>query len=82
MYAFATMQRHDMHSELVPRVRYVMHRGFVNETNDPESECLIFTTDVRSSKASEIAMHSQAPVEIAWYIAPERIQVRILHDNP
>lgn len=68
-----------MQSELEPRVRYVIHRGFVNETNDPESECLIFTTDVRSSKASDIAMRPQAPVEIAWYISQERIQVRMLH---
>lgn len=82
MYAFSSLQKHDMHSELEPRVRYVIHRGFVNEPSDPESECLIFTTDVRSSKASEIATHPHSPAEIAWYIAPERTQVRILHDNP
>ncbi|AXA48085.1 pyridoxamine 5'-phosphate oxidase [Malassezia restricta] len=77
MYAFATMHKHKMQSELEPRVRYVIHRGFVNETNDPESECLIFTTDVRSGKASDIAMRPSAPVEIAWYISQERIQFRI-----
>ena len=78
MYAFATMHKHKMQSELEPRVRYVIHRGFVNETNDPESECLILTTDVRSGKASDIAMRPSAPVEIAWYISQERIQVRML----
>lgn len=62
----------------MPRVRQVVHRGFVNDQHEnASSDRLVFTTDVRSSKAMDIASCSNAPVELAWYIAPERVQFRI-----
>ena len=63
----------------MPRVRQVVHRGFVNDQHEnASSDRLVFTTDVRSSKAMDIASCSNAPVELAWYIAPERVQVRTI----
>ncbi|KOS16445.1 pyridoxamine 5 -phosphate oxidase-like fmn-binding protein [Malassezia pachydermatis] len=72
-YALATLARDPAP---IPRVRYVVHRGFVNDAcpEGEECDCLLTTTDLRSAKAEQILEASDAPVEIAWYIAPERRQ--------
>ena len=72
-----------------PRVRFLVHRGFVNESRNPSSElgvqkhnascqdsyCMLKTTDLRSGKVSEIAQHKDAPAEIAWWLTPARLQL-------
>ena len=68
-YALATIQKG---SHVAPRVRYVVHRGFLGD-----SDCLLTTTDVRSEKGKQMGMEQRVPVELAWYIAAERIQFRI-----
>lgn len=61
-YALATLGA-------APRVRHVVHRGFVQD-----STTLVTTTDVRAPKAHEI--HAHPAVELAWWIAPAKLQVR------
>lgn len=51
-----------------PRVRHVVHRGFARGTN-----ALLTTTDVRAPKAAEL--HARPAFELAWWIAPARVQV-------
>ncbi|BGP54297.1 hypothetical protein JCM8202_000728 [Rhodotorula sphaerocarpa] len=75
-----------------PRVRYVVHRGFVNERrkdgdgsqnlvsddnqNDLISDKLVVTTDARSPKARQLA--AQPKIELAWWMAATQHQFRIL----
>lgn len=74
-----------------PKVRFILHRGFVNERRkeeDPSSnpigdekdglvgECLLSTTDVRGPKAQQLTGSSDK-VEIAWWFAPTGDQYRI-----
>ena len=73
-YAFATSANGQ------PRVRTVVHRGFLNEDRtgriderEPESCILLLTTDTRSEKVREITTNPS--VQIAWYIDQSRMQV-------
>ncbi|PRQ73168.1 hypothetical protein AAT19DRAFT_15921 [Rhodotorula toruloides] len=75
-----------------PRVRYVVHRGFVNErrkdgdgsdnrVNDDDgneliSDKLVVTTDARSPKARQLATAPQ--IELAWWLAATQHQFRIV----
>ncbi|WFD40445.1 pyridoxal 5'-phosphate synthase [Malassezia japonica] len=61
----------------VPRVRQVVHRGFMEEERGVPNERTAFltTTDVRSPKAAEI--HARPNVEVDWYIHPAKVQFRI-----
>lgn len=52
-----------------PHVRHVVHRGFLRD-----STTLVTTTDVRAPKVEEI--RAQPAVELAWWIAPAKVQVR------
>ncbi|GAA5976157.1 hypothetical protein JCM10908_005401 [Rhodotorula pacifica] len=88
-YALATAGAQDA---LQPRVRYVVHRGFVNERrkegdgsqnliqddnkNDLISDKLVVTTDARSPKAHQLA--EQPRVELAWWMAATQHQFRIV----
>ncbi|GJN87416.1 hypothetical protein Rhopal_000365-T1 [Rhodotorula paludigena] len=89
-YAFAT---HEGQAQNVqPRVRYVVHRGFVNErrkdgdgsdndVKDPDgneliSDKLVVTTDARSPKARQLA--SSPSIELAWWLASSQHQFRIV----
>ncbi|WFC96203.1 tRNA-dihydrouridine(20) synthase [NAD(P)(+)] [Malassezia brasiliensis] len=54
----------------VPHVRHVVHRGFLRD-----STTLVTTTDVRAPKVEEI--RAQSAVELAWWIAPAKVQFRI-----
>ena len=74
------------------QVRYVVHRGFVNERrkdgdgshnliqddsgNDLISDKLVVTTDARSPKARQLA--EQPKVELAWWMAATQHQFRIV----
>lgn len=74
------------------QVRYVVHRGFVNERrkdgdgsqnlvsddnqNDLISDKLVVTTDARSPKARQLA--AQPKIELAWWMAATQHQFRIL----
>lgn len=71
-----------------PHVRFVVHRGFLNEDRTGhrlsgqradarfgDSNALLTTTDVRSPKAAQLADVANAPVEIAWWINPAKLQV-------
>lgn len=87
-YAFATI---DSQSK-VPKVRYVVHRGFVNERrkdgdgshnlvkDDEDQELitdkLVVTTDARTPKSIQLA--NDPSVEIAWWLAATQHQFRIL----
>jgi PPOX class probable FMN-dependent enzyme len=53
-----------------PAVRTVVFRGFA-----PDSNSLLFTTDLRSSKTEQLQARSDA--EVCWYLAGPRIQWRI-----
>ncbi|GAA5836079.1 hypothetical protein JCM9279_002187 [Rhodotorula babjevae] len=92
-YALATHDTATPHSGApVPRVRYVVHRGFVNERRkdgdgssnavkddhdqDLISDKLVITTDARSPKARQLA--STPTVEIAWWLAATQHQFRLL----
>ncbi|TNY22753.1 pyridoxamine 5'-phosphate oxidase-domain-containing protein [Rhodotorula diobovata] len=92
-YALATHDTATPHSDApVPRVRYVVHRGFVNERrkegdgssnevkdkdgNDLISDKLVITTDARSPKARQLA--ATPTVEIAWWLAATQHQFRLL----
>lgn len=68
-YALATLQNGPT---AAPRVRYVVHRGFLGDT-----DCLLTTTDVRSEKGRQMGLGQRMPVELAWYIASNRKQFRI-----
>ncbi|WFD27269.1 pyridoxal 5'-phosphate synthase [Malassezia nana] len=68
-YALATITNG---SKFAPRVRYVVHRGFLGDT-----DCLLTTTDVRSDKGQQMGLGQRVPVELAWYIASNRKQFRI-----
>lgn len=59
----------------MPRVRQVVHRGFMEEERGVPNERTAFltTTDVRSPKAAEI--HARPNVEVDWYIHPAKVQV-------
>ncbi|GAA5821330.1 hypothetical protein JCM11251_004574 [Rhodosporidiobolus azoricus] len=75
-----------------PRVRYVVHRGFVNERrkegdgssnliadNDGKeylADKLVITTDARSPKARQLA--SSPHVELAWWLSATQHQFRIV----
>ncbi|BGP23464.1 hypothetical protein JCM10295v2_002360 [Rhodotorula toruloides] len=75
-----------------PRVRYVVHRGFVNERrkdgdgsdnrvddddgNELISDKLIVTTDARSPKARQLATAPQ--IELAWWLSATQHQFRIV----
>ncbi|KWU42125.1 hypothetical protein RHOSPDRAFT_36324 [Rhodotorula sp. JG-1b] len=88
-YALATTSVNDVQQ---PRVRYVVHRGFVNERrkeddgshnlilddsgNDLISDKLVVTTDARSPKARQLA--EQPKVELAWWMAATQHQFRIV----
>lgn len=50
----------------------MVHRGFLGD-----SDCLLTTTDVRSEKGQQMGVAQRVPVELAWYIAAERMQFRI-----
>jgi len=63
-------------SNLQPRVRTVVHRGFlVAEARPPVLPLLLTTTDIRSPKASQFAHNSR--VEIAWWVPGVQEQFRI-----
>ena len=47
-----------------------MHRGFLRD-----GTTLVTTTDVRAPKVEEI--RAQSAVELAWWIAPAKVQVRV-----
>lgn len=68
-YALATVEGG---SSAVPRVRYVVHRNFLGNT-----DCLLTTTDMRSEKGKQMGVAQRVPVELAWYISAERTQFRI-----
>ncbi|BGP38628.1 hypothetical protein JCM10450v2_002578 [Rhodotorula kratochvilovae] len=89
-YALAT---HDTAADApLPRVRYVVHRGLVNERrhdgdgsdnavndaggNELISDKLVITTDARTPKARQLA--SQPAVEIAWWLSATQHQFRLL----
>ncbi|GAA5863783.1 hypothetical protein JCM3774_001157 [Rhodotorula dairenensis] len=88
-YALATTSAHDSHQA---RVRYVVHRGFVNERRkqgdgsqnllqddsgrDLISDKLVVTTDARSPKARQLALEPK--VELAWWMAATQHQFRIV----
>jgi len=87
-YAFASIDRESNY----PKVRYVVHRGFVNErrkdgdgssnlVKDEEdkdliSDKLVVTTDARTPKSMQLA--ADPSVEIAWWLAATQHQFRIL----
>ncbi|GAA6017928.1 hypothetical protein JCM11491_001222 [Sporobolomyces phaffii] len=87
-YAFASI---DVASGS-PKVRYVVHRGFVNERRkdgdgsknlvqdehdrDLISDKLVVTTDARTPKSNQLAQ--DPAVEIAWWLAATQHQFRIL----
>ncbi|GAA5936140.1 uncharacterized protein JCM15063_002720 [Sporobolomyces koalae] len=87
-YALATIDS-DSH---FPKVRYVVHRGFVNERrkdddgsnnlvkddqdNELISDKLVVTTDARTPKSKQLA--ADPSVEIAWWLAATQHQFRIL----
>ena len=72
-YAFSTVEPpSSVHDAAKPHVRYVVHRGFVNEKRDGEVEggiasqnpafgsspCLMTTTDVRTPKVQQLTSQS------------------------
>lgn len=72
-YAFSTVEPpSSVHDPAKPHVRYVVHRGFVNEKRDGEapggitpfnssfasSPCLMTTTDVRTPKVQQLTAQS------------------------
>ncbi|SNX83781.1 related to tRNA dihydrouridine synthase [Melanopsichium pennsylvanicum] len=72
-YAFSTVEPpSSVHDAAKPHVRYVVHRGFVNEKRDGEAEggiapqnpafgsspCLMTTTDVRTPKVQQLTAQS------------------------
>ncbi|SJX63148.1 related to tRNA dihydrouridine synthase [Sporisorium reilianum f. sp. reilianum] len=72
-YAFSTVEQPtSVHDAAKPHVRYVVHRGFVNEKRDGEAEggiaaqnpafgsspCLMTTTDVRTPKVAQLTGQS------------------------
>ncbi|PWY99445.1 FMN-linked oxidoreductase [Testicularia cyperi] len=72
-YAFSTVEAAtSVHDAAKPHVRYVVHRGFVNEKRDGEAEggigaqnpkfgsspCLMTTTDVRTPKVQQLTSQS------------------------
>ncbi|CDS01657.1 hypothetical protein [Sporisorium scitamineum] len=72
-YAFSTVEQpNSVHDAAKPHVRYVVHRGFVNEKRDGEAEggiasqnpafgsspCLMTTTDVRTPKVVQLTSQS------------------------
>ncbi|GAA5855535.1 hypothetical protein JCM8547_007878 [Rhodosporidiobolus lusitaniae] len=91
-YAFSTYDKSPSGEAVQPRVRYVVHRGLVNERrkegdgshnlvkddegNEYLSDKLVVTTDVRSPKARQLA--SSPSVEIAWWLSATQHQFRIL----
>lgn len=72
-YAFSTVEPpSSVHDAAKPHVRYVVHRGFVNEKRDADAEggvaaqnpafgsspCLMTTTDVRTPKVQQLTAQS------------------------
>ncbi|EST05209.1 Pyridoxamine 5'-phosphate oxidase, Alr4036 family, FMN-binding domain protein [Kalmanozyma brasiliensis GHG001] len=72
-YAFSTVEPpSSVHDAAKPHVRYVVHRGFVNEKRDGDAEggvasqnpafgsspCLMTTTDVRTPKVQQLTSQS------------------------
>ncbi|GAC97492.1 potential tRNA dihydrouridine synthase [Pseudozyma hubeiensis SY62] len=72
-YAFSTVEQpSSVHDAAKPHVRYVVHRGFVNEKRDGEADggiapqnpsfgsspCLMTTTDVRTPKVAQLTSQS------------------------
>lgn len=72
-YAFSTVEQpSSVHDAAKPHVRYVVHRGFVNEKRDGDAEggvashnpafgsspCLMTTTDVRTPKVQQLTSQS------------------------
>ncbi|SPO24440.1 related to tRNA dihydrouridine synthase [Ustilago trichophora] len=72
-YAFSTVEPpSSVHDAAKPHVRYVVHRGFVNEKRDGEADggiasqnpafgsspCLMTTTDVRTPKVQQLTSQS------------------------
>ncbi|GAA5884670.1 hypothetical protein JCM6882_005342 [Rhodosporidiobolus microsporus] len=90
-YALASYDK-SAGGSIQPRVRYVVHRGLVNERrkegdgssnliqdNDGKeylSDKLVITTDARSPKARQLA--SSPHVELAWWLASTQHQFRIV----
>ncbi|KAK0465855.1 uncharacterized protein EV420DRAFT_797973 [Desarmillaria tabescens] len=59
----------------IPHVRSLIFRGFINPTTNPELPLLLFTTDSRTPKTSQII--SNPHVQLAWWIEGAKEQYRV-----
>ncbi|KAG7451814.1 uncharacterized protein BT62DRAFT_925995 [Guyanagaster necrorhizus] len=59
----------------IPYVRCLIFRGFIIPTTNPELPMLLFTTDSRTPKTSQII--SNPHVQLAWWIEGTKEQYRV-----
>ncbi|KAL5494788.1 hypothetical protein ACEPAI_250 [Sanghuangporus weigelae] len=75
VYQFATLESNSALGGTSPRVRTVVHRAFLTPRS-PAHPILLTTTDVRTSKATQLAENPR--VELAWWLPKAQAQIRIL----
>ncbi|KAL5533764.1 hypothetical protein ACEPAG_224 [Sanghuangporus baumii] len=75
VYQFATLENNSVLGGTSPHVRSVVHRAFLTPRS-PAHPILLTSTDVRTSKATQLAENTH--VEIAWWLPKALAQIRIL----
>ncbi|OCB89010.1 hypothetical protein A7U60_g3817 [Sanghuangporus baumii] len=75
VYQYATLESNSVLGGTSPRVRTVVHRAFLTPRS-PAHPILLTTTDVRTSKATQLAENTH--VELAWLLPKAQAQIRIL----